>query len=72
MKYFEEGHHDRRTDRRSQLIKFVSFLHKFRTLEEHYLDIVGGSLLQNAAVMMRSIKYHRLTKSVDFVSAFQR
>jgi hypothetical protein len=30
MKYFEEGHHDRRTDRRSQLMMFVAFLNQSR------------------------------------------
>jgi hypothetical protein len=29
MKYFEEGHHIRRTDRGSQLMKFVSNLYKW-------------------------------------------
>src|ERR1019366_9439092 len=28
MKYFEERHHDRRADRRSQLMMFVSFLNQ--------------------------------------------
>src|ERR1039458_7625205 len=42
MKYFEEGHHDRRTDRRSQLMMFVSFVNEFRPLKGAVAELVGN------------------------------
>src|SRR5450756_2243114 len=40
MKYFEEGHHDRRTDRRSQLMmfRFVSFSNEFANVPDSNLQ----------------------------------
>ena len=48
MKYFEEGRHDRGTDRRSQLMMFVSFVNEFRTAKEHPLGKVMNTSKLNA------------------------
>jgi hypothetical protein len=44
MGYFEEGHHDRRTDRRSQLMKFVAFHNK-----SHFVADLDPNLRQPRA-----------------------
>src|SRR5450756_541830 len=54
MKYFEEGHHDRRTDRRSQLIKFVSEAYMFPVNRRIALITVSVALEIRCDTKLRS------------------
>src|ERR1035437_107975 len=45
MRYSGDGHHDKRADRRSQLMMFVSFVNEFHALGERSLhtgEVVGS------------------------------